>query len=163
VAVDVVGFTGTRSLWPAEYQRVLEWLDQQVTQEPDGWVTGACKGFDAFVGIQGVRRYQRIPHRVYVPRDTSQVDRWWLGGEFRQLVSPTNRGSAATPIVVHENAGDYRQRNQRIVFMSDRILAVAAYPEDHGRSRRSGTWMTVRMARKAENIKSIRTLVLREE
>ena len=43
----------------------------------------------------------------------------------------------------------YKDRNQDIVNMgTGALLAAPAYPEDDRRSKRSGTWQTIRMARK---------------
>ena len=42
-----------------------------------------------------------------------------------------------------------RPRNADIVDSSSILVAGPAYPEDDGHSRRSGTWMTIRMAREA--------------
>jgi hypothetical protein len=33
--------------------------------------------------------------------------------------------------------------------LCDRLIAIPRYPENHARSRRPGTWMTVRIARRA--------------
>jgi hypothetical protein len=44
----------------------------------------------------------------------------------------------------------YRERNKDIVNTGRIIIACPASPEMHFDSRRSGTWQTVRLARKAE-------------
>jgi hypothetical protein len=41
---------------------------------------------------------------------------------------------------------DYRDRNTEIVRRSNQLFYCADYPENHGKSRRSGTWMTKRIA-----------------
>jgi hypothetical protein len=43
---------------------------------------------------------------------------------------------------------NYRDRNARILDYTDELIAVADHSEDHALSRRSGTWMTIRMALK---------------
>jgi hypothetical protein len=43
----------------------------------------------------------------------------------------------------------YKTRNWNIVNVSDVLIACPAYPENDKGSRRSGTWQTVRMARRA--------------
>jgi hypothetical protein len=50
--------------------------------------------------------------------------------------------------VIHD-AKPYKERNRDIVRVSRVLLACPLYPESHSRSARSGTWQTVRMARKA--------------
>ena|SRR5580765_2940059 len=43
----------------------------------------------------------------------------------------------------------YRARNARLVALCDSLVAFPAWPERDSRSLRSGTWMTVRLARAA--------------
>ena len=41
----------------------------------------------------------------------------------------------------------YKDRNEAIVNRVDELYYCADYPEEDRRSRRSGTWQTVRLAR----------------
>jgi hypothetical protein len=77
---------------------------------------------------------RRRVHTI-VPADRSRVDPYWRDhcDTFEEMPSGT----------------DYRARNERIVELSDRLVALPEYPEDDHWSRRSGTWMTVRIARRA--------------
>jgi hypothetical protein len=43
----------------------------------------------------------------------------------------------------------YRDRNYDIVAACDLLIAIPQYPENDSRSERSGTWQTVRIARRA--------------
>lgn len=129
---ESVGFTGTRSLNPMEdigrLMMILEAL-------PTGTaiVTGACIGVDSFIASQA-HNFGLSVHTV-VPADRSRVDRRWRDhcDTFEEMASGT----------------DYRARNVRIVELSTRVIAVPDHAEDAPESRRSGTWMTVRIARKA--------------
>jgi hypothetical protein len=48
-----------------------------------------------------------------------------------------------------ESPKPYRERNQDIVNAVDLLIATPAQPEADPRSKRSGTWMTIRLARRA--------------
>ena len=48
-----------------------------------------------------------------------------------------------------EEGGEYRARNKALVRRVSGLFVVADYPEQHPKSRRSGTWMTWRLGREA--------------
>jgi hypothetical protein len=54
----------------------------------------------------------------------------------------------------------FKQRDARMVEVGDRVIAFPLYPENDPRSKRSGTWMTVRLANRAG--KPVKIHVLRE-
>lgn len=130
---ETVGFTGTRSLTPAEnplIERVVDGL-------PGGTrvVTGACLGVDAQVATYAFTAHAGLKIHTIVPADRSRVDPDWLGWCHTYEEMP--RGTT------------YRDRNIRIVTESDRLIAFPDHAEDVPESRRSGTWMTIRLCRKA--------------
>jgi predicted Rossmann fold nucleotide-binding protein DprA/Smf involved in DNA uptake len=129
--VETVGFTGTRSVGMADLPRIR----QIVEALPDGTmvVTGACIGVDAAVARVANRR-DLIVHTI-VPADRSRVDPKWLChvDTFEELPDGTT----------------YRDRNARIVALSDRLIAIPDHAEHDPESRRSGTWQTIRLARRA--------------
>jgi hypothetical protein len=129
-----IGFSGTRMLHPDDMPGVERWLER-VTQGCDECTTGACYGFDAYVGSVMYSWFPppTIRHRVIVPAFRSQVEMWWTGLDIEVIEMPDDT--------------DYRARNNRILDFSDKLVACADYPEEDGHSRRSGTWMTVRLAR----------------
>ena len=96
-------------------------------------VTGGCIGVDALVARMAHGGRRRV-HTV-VPADRSRVDPYWRKhcDTFEELDPGTT----------------YSDRNERIVELSDRLVAFPEYPEHHNLSRRSGTWMTVRIAGRA--------------
>lgn len=137
-----LGFTGTQRLdgFELALRTYLESADMTTyLRKFDTYVTGACIGWDAFVG-----RYLRTKfpppiaqHIVIVPANESKIERWWE--EF-------DLGSV--DVIYMDKDTDYRARNEAIVKRSDQLFYCAEYPEDHHRSRRSGTWMTKRIAQK---------------
>jgi hypothetical protein len=130
-----VGLSGTRNL--DEYGReaienvldALDWFAQSQGVEVE-IVQGGCVGADAYAGERARMRSFRV-HTI-LPVDRSRV--------------PANWSSWSTS---HEEGGVYRERNKKIVRRAAIVFVVADYPEDHGKSRRSGTWMTARMAKEA--------------
>lgn len=130
---ESVGFTGTRNLTPADnplLERVVDSLagDTMV-------VTGACHGVDAQVATYAFTAPAGLKIHTVVPSDRSRVDPDWLGWchTYEEMPPGTT----------------YRDRNVRIVAQSDRLIAFPDHAEDAPESRRSGTWQTVRLARKA--------------
>ena len=140
------GFSGARDLTEAGERVVVGVLDAVLAGAPERaeYTTGACVGVDAFVGAWLWRHAPRARHRVVVPADRSRVEHWWRRRAITEAVGPYG-------VEVEEmGAGTtYKDRNQRIVECSDVLIAFPAHGEDDARSRRSGTWQTVRMARRA--------------
>lgn len=104
------------------------------TTQPSLLVTGACIGGDAlFVRAATIlrRKYQLDTHAL-LPDNRSLVDK-----DFEIFYD------------TWEEPGNYRVRDRRLVQISNMVLAVAVNEEDHPSSQRSGTWMTIRMARNA--------------
>jgi len=135
------GFSGSRTLGPDE-ERVVE--DVLADLEGAEFTTGGCVGVDAQVGFNLWSAWPDALHRVVVPDDHSRVEAWWASRGVLE----------AGPNVVVEleqmpPGSSYRDRNRRIVGHSDVLVAFPAWPEDDPRSARSGTWQTVRLARRA--------------
>lgn len=131
---DVLGFTGTRFIAGRE-DLLLVWAS--TLRPADEYVTGACIGFDVFIGKYLAMTYPDAIHRVIVPANRSQIARWWDSPYFSHVTvqeMPPN--------------STYKQRNQEIVNVSTRLEYCAAFTEKHGNSQRSGTWQTIRMARR---------------
>lgn len=127
-----IGFTGTRMISEADRAVILSELGKL----PAGasYTTGGCVGVDSLVGYTVASWYPHAKHVVMLPNNRKLVDEWWteVGTDVRL-----------------ETPGDYRARNKAIVENSDLLVVFAEYPEGDPRSRRSGTWMTARMARRA--------------
>jgi NAD(P)-dependent dehydrogenase (short-subunit alcohol dehydrogenase family) len=125
------GITGARHLPPGAAHLV----SGAIAALPDGVtvITGACRGVDAYAARVA---YERGLHVItIVPANRALVDpdcvQW------------------CHEIIEMPEGSTYRDRNQAIV---DRSQALLAFPQLHGddqRSRRSGTWQTIRIARKA--------------
>lgn len=134
------GFTGTRSL--DDDGRAL--IDNALLMVADGqeFTTGSCVGVDAYVGRILTFIYPRAKHRVVVPANRKQVDYWW-----HPIEQWAEKGIDLT-VELMPIGTSFRERNERIVDYTDELIVFASHPESHGKSRRSGTWMTKRIAEK---------------
>jgi predicted Rossmann fold nucleotide-binding protein DprA/Smf involved in DNA uptake len=129
---ETVGFTGSRHV-TADMQEAIKKILLELHPEATV-VTGACVGVDSYAAYRAwVLPFMKV-HTI-VPADHSRLDPYWRDhcDTFEHMPPGT----------------DYRARNERIVELSDRLIAFPEHAEDDPRSRRSGTWMTVRIARKA--------------
>lgn len=131
---QVLGFTGTRFMNGAGARVGRAFSGMKVFDE---YVTGACVGFDAVAGMAMVIKRPLARHRVIVPANRAQISRWW-----------DSPWVTSGHVIVEEmpESTTYKDRNQAIVNRSTELFYCAAFPEDHPKSLRSGTWQTVRMA-----------------
>lgn len=131
-SADAVGFTGARSI-VSEQERLVEAALAVLDPSRHVVVTGGCIGIDRLVAVLAHVRGLHV-HTI-LPADRSRLDLDW-----RQHCTSYEEMPIGT---------DYRARNERLVARSKRLVALPAHPEDDPRSKRSGTWMTVRIARQA--------------
>lgn len=108
--------------------------------DADRYVTGACTGGDAYIGRWLCYHRETAEHLVIIPADRSRVDPWWLdvpAGLRRITLTEMPPGTS------------YADRNSALVAEADWLSGFPAYPEDDPRSARSGSWQTIRLARRA--------------
>ena len=103
------------------------------------FVTGGAVGLDSYAGRLLVLLNPGARHQVIVPADRSRVDPWWYEPQFADRVE----------LVEMPPGTSYAERNQALVDAVVVLYAFVGWPEDHPRSLRSGSWQTVRMARRA--------------
>lgn len=149
----ILGFTGARNIRGLRQSPVVDFLAD--LPEAACYVTGAADGIDAFVGAWMHRQYPQARHRIIIPANRTQVTRWWEGRYDRY---------GTIELIFMPEGTSYEQRNQEIVDYSDKIVGIPEYPERDTRSLRSGTWQTIRMARRAGKMfVPERILILRQE
>lgn len=145
--MTIAGFTGSRYIPYECIDSVLEWLtDIAESREYDEFVTGGCMGFDHRAGQTMFTSNLRAVHYIIVPNIKTYVTDWWTPLLPYHTIHVLDQGMT------------YRERNQQIVDISDKLFYCALYPEAHPLSKRSGTWQTVRIAEE-QNI-SIEGIVL---
>jgi hypothetical protein len=126
--ISRLGFSGSRSLVADDesfIRSTLQLLDM------DMFLVGGCIGADAVAG-RFVGNILNRNVQVFLPADRSRVDPDYL--EYADHVHELPPGSS------------YRARNQAIVRHSTELVAFPSYREEHGKSLRSGTWQTIRLA-----------------
>jgi hypothetical protein len=114
-------------------------LDEVLTAHLDGsvYITGGAVGVDTYVLRKMSAWLPKAEHRVYLPAHGPDWDNEYLA-------------LADTVVRIPDTMNHpHRSRNAAIVDGCDVLLAFPLHNEDHGQSKRSGTWMTIRMARKA--------------
>ena len=142
-----VGFTASRYLDGKGEQVILGVLAG--VPAADRYVTGGCIGGDAFIGRWLLRNRPDAEHVVVVPADRSRVDPWWLTAE-----GPVER----ITFILMPPGTTYADRNKRIVAESTYLYGFPSYVEGDRRSRRSGTWQTLRMSLRAGKFRAWRTV-----
>ena len=134
--LEAVSFTAARDLDDAGRGVAVNVLVQVPCAER--YVTGACTGGDAFTGRWLYDAWPDAEHVIVIPADRSRVDEWWLEVDGTNVtVIPMPQGTT------------YADRNAELVRRGTAVYGLPAYPEDDPRSRRSGTWQTIRMSRRA--------------
>lgn len=135
--MKTIGFTASRNIKGVNPRRMI-WALQNLEQAK--FVYGGCLGGDEAIAIwltnfgpAGSR------HHVILPANRAAVVEWW---KYPNAADPF-------PLVEFMPEGsNYKDRNQRIVNVSDELVGFPEYPENHPKSLRSGTWQTIRMGRK---------------
>jgi hypothetical protein len=134
----VVGFTATRET-PQGYAATVIRAHLAGMTRARGFVTGGCVGGDHFVGETLVQIFPHLEHAVIVPAKRTLVHDWWTA--YGALVK----------VIEMPPGTSYRQRDLRLVEKCERLIGYPMYPEADHRSTRSGSWMTIRMARRGHD------------
>jgi len=125
-----IGITATRALTATGERMITDALTNALhAGGVEMVITGGAVGGDAYAAR--VAHAMRLWVRTLLPEDPKEVDPQW-----RDYCDEA------------EGAWPYRERNTRLVEQCSVLYAFPAFPEDDPRSKRSGTWMTVRIARK---------------
>lgn len=129
-----VGFTGSRNLSADR----ADWIDRLLVPNIDcaEYVTGACVGVDECIARSVAKHHPTAVNTIIVPADRSRVSEDFL----------TDMHDAGANIIYMPVGTTYRDRNQRIVDWSELLIGLPDKPEHDYRSRRSGTWQTIRLA-----------------
>lgn len=123
-----VGFTGTRTgCTPAQLESLARVLAEWLTEPDAAFHHGCCVGADA-QAVKLVRRLANMTRVVGHPGD-------WPAFQDRDAIASSNDMRRCLPNL---------ERNRNIVDACDPLIACPAGPEEV----RSGTWSTVRYARK---------------
>jgi len=133
-----IGFTASRNIIGVSPSF---WGNHLSVLNADVYITGGCFGGDSVIGKTLLRLFPSAIHLIVVPGDTSKVDFWWQRKETNNLEN--------IKIYWMPEDSSYKDRNQKIVTLSNEIIGFPEYDEADSRSLRSGTWQTIRLATKA--------------
>lgn len=128
-------FTGIRNIVP-EHERIMLRTIQQM--KADHFVSGAAVGVDTFACRTAFAFHPDAVHTVVVPAAPHNEDlvRWATEKGITVVRMP---GVGSVPKA-------YRERNEAMIDGADYLVA---FPYSRDEVTRSGTWMTIRIARKA--------------
>lgn len=131
----ILGFTGSQSIPQMGFDHLFDRLELLYTKyQPEGIVVGACTGYDAEVQMWFVHNRPEVRRTVVVPANRSKVDPRCLqdtGAEF----------------VLMPDGTSYRDRNIRLVELSDRLAGFWT-----GKRAYSGTFMSLNIGRKVDKL-----------
>lgn len=136
--MTTVSFTGTTSVTREDAQGVID-LALRNLRGVTRFVSGAAVGIDTFAAEAALARFPDARHTLVVPAAPCNwvLAAEWLGrGGTEVFHAP--QGSS--------DADSYMLRNDELVAQADLLLA---FPETQVEQLRSGTWATIRRARKA--------------
>lgn len=152
--MTVYGFTAGRSIDHVAIRKIVMDL-ATLEPEPTHVVTGGAPGGDAVIAKLVAILYPKAHQVFHLPKELGRSD-WPNIKAFMEAERISFEAH------FHD---DYRKRNQAIVDetaqQSGELIGYPIYPEQDGRSKRSGTWMTLRMARRQPM--KVRWLVLEGE
>jgi hypothetical protein len=141
----IVGVSGTRYDLKDRERDVISITLHQYRPDTTIVVSGACTGVDS-VALR-LAHEMGMENWVYVPHVGK--NRWLDTGYNAYADRVVNLPFSPDP---------YGDRDRAVVDVSDVMHFFPLYPEDDTRSRRSGTWMTVRISRQKGNVGSITIL-----
>jgi len=133
----IVGITGTRALDDTGRQSIFDAISMLDPLE-DSLIVGGCVGADAFAAL--VATAFGIPVAAIVPLLDEQWVKRWADEDWMFF---TTLGWSATDST--------RTRNEQLVAQADQVWAFPDRAEGKDNPR-SGTWMTIRMARRANKL-----------
>lgn len=139
-----IAFTGPLYI-TAAHEKVIEAILMETLRPGDHVRTGAAIGVDAFVARVAYRLGCRV-HTV-VPANRSRVDPEW-------------RFFCHTSEELPPSREPYRARNVVMVAPATELIGFPLKPEKDPSQLRSGTWMTVRIAQRAN--KPVQIYILSE-
>lgn len=128
-----ITFTGTRKP-PEHTANLIRWVLLGLPAT-SGLIVGGAVGVDELVALEAIGMGRGKYVHAVLPCTTDPADLPWL----RSVDSVTQM----------ERGTSFKQRDTRMVEMGDRTIAFPLHPETDATMLRSGTWMTVRIARRA--------------
>jgi hypothetical protein len=143
---EAVGFTGSRLDRPEAGEHICEVIET-LGERCAAFVTAACVGMDERIGMAAAIQWPEHHHIIIVPADRSRVCAWWRSPMFRHLPH--------LEVIEMPPHTKYAHRNQRVVSATKGLVGYPEYAENDTRSKRSGSWQTIRMARAQHSVRPV--------
>ncbi len=142
------GFGGARHLDERGERFVSDWIS--TLGDGTMFVSGAAHGVDTFAAMEAFRQYPSAQHRIVVPAAAHNEEVVHFFGNLML-------GGWGNVEIVAMLPGPepYRARNKKVIQMLEPDGTFVAFPRfaerwpKSERYTRSGTWMTVRIARRS--------------
>lgn len=133
----IIAFTGVVDVSAHDYEKIRSVVEQL---KADQFVSGAAHGVDTYAARMAHLYFPEAIHTVIVPaapHNTEFVS--WAEALGFEIVRLKSAGNAAT---------NYMNRNQHMVNLADELVAFPKTEEEQWQG--SGTWATIRRARKKD-------------
>ena len=135
--VTTIAFSGSTKVTPEEEARVRTFAHR--LKVADVWVTGGAPGIDTIIAESLLDLHPQARHIIVLP--SAPYNYPAVKALIARGAEPIYMPASAT------HADAYRARNTKMVELADKLVAFPAGSE--AAFRRSGTWMTCRIARRA--------------
>ncbi len=105
---------------------------------PKEFTTGAAYGVDSQSAVHAAMIYPDAQHRIIIPAKPYN----------EEIVETVEKITSNLEVVRMPSNTNYRDRNERLVDYCQDGMLIGFPKYEEERSVRSGTWMTIRMARR---------------
>lgn len=138
----VITFTGTRSVRASTSRILIEETIRKLKRfDPTRFVSGAAYGVDSIAALGAITQFKWCQHGLFVPTGKHNEK---VVEHFERLVEIAPHQFAVSYM---PDGTDFLDRDDAMVEEGDILVA---FPFSRKEQMRSGTWATVRRARKIE-------------
>lgn len=144
-----IAFTGPARNLSGEERALIRTTVQGIEGEPDLFLSGAARGVDTTAAHNAIKAFPHVKHRIIIPRHN---------GEFCPHDVPSIRvikrqaEELGVDLVVEGAPSAGRNEREGYMIRNDTLALncthMLAFPETSEEEQYSGTWATIRRAKK---------------